>query len=601
MKDELIQFQESRLGEVKAEYQLMMVLEDIQRSISDHEGAAGSRGSEKKSGKSQNDIAKLINKLKNEYEGEVNRLKDFVHKEKQRSEATIRKVEAQHKEQLLGIHKESIHLLRAINRFKDTVAQILDKENLPDAAYYVRQLANLPTEEVPSDAKFLLGQMASNAVELLVAIEFKLSQALLNKRFEIKDNTIAKAFANKDLETIMAVMKKVKHNNQQMTDELRQTKQQLSAAEEALKGIRNEENTKYGSLTDRYKRLWGQFNALQKDYQLLEQNVLTKTNRTIAMKEMIKERKGKLQKELQAHKEMVKEMQKQQYSQSSVPGLTSLPEMRPCSQCKDYKKKLELLESSYRQSKISQERYEETKRLLEKSMDVAGVRLQRLFTRYVIFCRINGIKAKLLKYLETENLLPERHDKVNLYVQNMDQKLSLLSERWACEDEKMEMIRSLLNSELDHVFRNIVSELELPSAHSIILEFTTELPQLTPPVSNHTEKCERSGIQQVPPSSRGVFLPPLGKTSGIIGKCALTKVATEPCWQVASSLDTDELTSVTVTDLPRLVEMDMQDTRIRAGHRKSRSFFPLSKAEFCDYAWNPKESETRKTYQEINF
>ena len=38
------------------------------------------------------------------------------------------------------------------------------------------------------------------SVSVLVALEFKLGQALMNKRLEIKDNTIAKSFAHKDLE-----------------------------------------------------------------------------------------------------------------------------------------------------------------------------------------------------------------------------------------------------------------------------------------------------------------------------------------------------------------------------------------------------------------
>lgn len=36
-------------------------------------------------------------------------------------------------------------------------------------------------------------------ISVLVAIEFKLSQALMNKRLEIKDNTMAKMFVTKDL------------------------------------------------------------------------------------------------------------------------------------------------------------------------------------------------------------------------------------------------------------------------------------------------------------------------------------------------------------------------------------------------------------------
>ena len=65
-----------------------------------------------------------------------------------RNEASVRKVTLAHQEQMLSIHKQSLHLLRAINRFKESVATILESENLPLAAHEVRRIADLPTDEV---------------------------------------------------------------------------------------------------------------------------------------------------------------------------------------------------------------------------------------------------------------------------------------------------------------------------------------------------------------------------------------------------------------------------------------------------------------------
>ena len=65
-----------------------------------------------------------------------------------RAEADLRRMEQAHKEQLANVHKKSVHLLRAINRFKGAVATILDRENMPAAGNDVRQIPDLVTDEV---------------------------------------------------------------------------------------------------------------------------------------------------------------------------------------------------------------------------------------------------------------------------------------------------------------------------------------------------------------------------------------------------------------------------------------------------------------------
>ena len=65
-----------------------------------------------------------------------------------RTDAAVRKVEQLHKEQLMNIHRESIRLLRVINRFKESMAVTFDKENLGLAASDIRAMPNLPIEDV---------------------------------------------------------------------------------------------------------------------------------------------------------------------------------------------------------------------------------------------------------------------------------------------------------------------------------------------------------------------------------------------------------------------------------------------------------------------
>ena len=48
-----------------------------------------------------------------------------------RHKAAIRKLEQSHKERMLIIHRQIMHLLRTINSFKTCIAVVLDRENLP--------------------------------------------------------------------------------------------------------------------------------------------------------------------------------------------------------------------------------------------------------------------------------------------------------------------------------------------------------------------------------------------------------------------------------------------------------------------------------------
>ena len=52
--------------------------------------------------------------------------------------------------------------------------------------------------------------MAEEITEPMVQMEFKMSQALMNKRMEMKDSSVAKNFPEKDLEAREELLKKAR-------------------------------------------------------------------------------------------------------------------------------------------------------------------------------------------------------------------------------------------------------------------------------------------------------------------------------------------------------------------------------------------------------
>ena len=71
----------------------------------------------------------MVAKVKQQYEAELVSMKDHMAKETQRHQAELRRLEQEHKKDVQNIHKESLLLLRALNRFKDTVATLLERES----------------------------------------------------------------------------------------------------------------------------------------------------------------------------------------------------------------------------------------------------------------------------------------------------------------------------------------------------------------------------------------------------------------------------------------------------------------------------------------
>jgi hypothetical protein len=87
--------------------------------------------------------------------------------------------------------------------------------------------------------------MAGAITELMVQMEFKMSQALMNKRMEMKDNSVAKNFLEKDLEARQELLKKARELGNLQADKLKHAREELSSQEVELLKLQHSEVCAY--------------------------------------------------------------------------------------------------------------------------------------------------------------------------------------------------------------------------------------------------------------------------------------------------------------------------------------------------------------------
>lgn len=75
----------------------------------------------------------------------------------------------------------------------------------------------------------------------MVQMEFKMSQALMNKRMEMRDNLVAKNFLERDLEAREDLLKKARELGNLQAEKLKQARDELSSQEVELLKLKHGE------------------------------------------------------------------------------------------------------------------------------------------------------------------------------------------------------------------------------------------------------------------------------------------------------------------------------------------------------------------------
>lgn len=135
--EEMIQYQEDRINQYSEEIQAFQEKWMGQSlpgtpSISSTSFAKPSRRMSRKTSLAVEPptARQMVAKIKQQYEAEIQGLKDFLAKENQRFNAEARRKEQEHKKDIQNIHKESLQVLRSINKFKDYAANLLERESM---------------------------------------------------------------------------------------------------------------------------------------------------------------------------------------------------------------------------------------------------------------------------------------------------------------------------------------------------------------------------------------------------------------------------------------------------------------------------------------
>lgn len=135
--EEMIKYQEEKIGQLVEEItcleERMMSFPSTPATMSVASMAGGPRRERRKTslqlGLEPQTARQMVAKVTQQYEAELVSLKDHMSKELQRHQAELRRQEQDHKKDVQNIHKESLLLLRALNRFKDCAANLLERES----------------------------------------------------------------------------------------------------------------------------------------------------------------------------------------------------------------------------------------------------------------------------------------------------------------------------------------------------------------------------------------------------------------------------------------------------------------------------------------
>merc|ERR1712178_600667 len=567
-KDELIEFQERRLLELTdGAGSIAGRPNDDSGFYSDNRSNSDKRS--ETSGSMSVKPKEINGKVEKELKMEISRLKNFLEKEKQRSEANLRRVEQTHKDQLQMVHKQSLHLLRSINRFKGSIVQILEREQLPAAANDVKCLPDMPTEEAPNDTRLLLAQMAENAVQLLVSMEFKLSQALMNKRLEVKDNTIARTFAAKDLENQMESAFKAKQLAESLTDKLREAKQKLQQNEEALKNVHKQEGEKIKTLSDRYKQLWGNATSLQKEMAALQCDFV----------ETVKNKDSNIKSLLESKRNISKNLEQ---TQAALAVMTEQTQQRRSDREKSFQlstkyieENVSMLTALYQRNQITQQVYETTMALSHQMEAIPDLRLQQLFNRYIAHRRLINVK-KSMQSIMIKNKMDT--SALENYLQNTDRKIQQNSQFWQMKRDKLESSRRSLFHRMADIFDDLASD-------GTILMLTA-MPALPTTANLHPAigGDHRRGSMVVN-SRRNSLVPPIDPPrvpSGLIGQTLPIIGEKEKMWHLPSI---PAPLAPGAINTPRILDLDINRRKFAAAKalQRNRPSMDLSHAEGFDY------------------
>ncbi|XP_033628905.1 myosin heavy chain, non-muscle-like [Asterias rubens] len=486
------------------------------------------------------EVRNMLSRVKGEHEVELHKLQEHFTKEKQRSDATMRKQENEMRIQLANILKESNRLLRAVNRFKDGLAAILEKEGLLDTAHEVRQLHNISIEEKPTDVKMILGQMAGNAVEVLVSLEIKIAQALMNKRLELKEALMPRQRTLTPLVEVDQEVEKLTKEIGYLTEKLEKAQELLHATEVMLSETRRINDEKYKALLDRHKALILHSSSLNREMKSLEQ----------AFREEMKKRdtklrfmRGSMAEQARQQQTLVTQLKMDMESNKRVekapPDISQLR-----LKVSDQLRNLSVLESALKENKISLELHTITVDIITQTMEVPEMRLRHMFERYITFRRLQEQKEELISKID-DTLTVEHDKKLQGFFARMETRMTENVNKWQEQREALKQERTNLYEQMLAIFDAVGQETGLTLARPVekVAVFRRQRKNKAHPILG--------------PQGIRMKVPMEFKSNKLIGTSVTLIGDHGPFWKMPSNMQG----GADLVTVPKILEMDIDSRR----------------------------------------
>ncbi|KAL4217158.1 hypothetical protein ACF0H5_023612 [Mactra antiquata] len=375
----------------------------------------------------------LMAGMKRDFEIEMEKVKSHVRKESKRGEASIKKMEYQHRDQLAYIQKDTVRMLRGIMHFRDHMLTCLEKENLVDQAQQLSDLGDIVKDKITPEPKEVLATIVSTVVDYLNKMEGILSSSFLAMRILMKyqiektvEHEVKQRLALREVQRKDKEMKSQKKNVTGLANCLKKAKAKLKKAKKNIDNFASDK--KYLDLLSRYNQMMKSYKNMQKEMEVLHCDF-----------------HDTMQKKLEEKETMVISQIKMEMKQKQA-----LAEEQLKMSIADQKANIRMLGRAYEENKISKELHMMATAMIQKTMDIPRRKLRNLFEQYITYRTVQDSKARVARVLRDERamLSIDTRTEMKNYLESIEGKYVTNMKKWRdnmreLEDEKRELHRKI--------------------------------------------------------------------------------------------------------------------------------------------------------------
>ncbi|XP_078696879.1 uncharacterized protein LOC144924989 isoform X3 [Branchiostoma floridae x Branchiostoma belcheri] len=567
MKEELLQMQEQDVQEPEPDTseptEVVTTPGGTKRVVAPRKTGGESRVQAPKKTNPAAAAKQMMSRVKAQYEAELRKLKSHIKMEKARFDAGLRKIRLEQGRDLGDVERESRHIVHTINRFKEAIVQILQKEDLPEQALEVRQISDLTLGQAAQrSTRSLITQLAKDAVEMLVSLEFKLAKALMNKRLKIKEAATDKSLVTKDLEAQAAHAQKLKREVLTQEARVKFARDQLEGMEKELAMSKMSQAEKYHTLLGRYRDMASAQESLtdqlQKKQQLFEEELKMKDSRI----QLLTDVKQELEKQLEQQKHINKEMKARVWFNKDKAEESLFRNIHQQSAA------LREVEKLFTDHAVAEEIRFLMVDVMRMTRRIPELRLKHLCERYISYCRFQEEKARLKR--QAAAATSELRKDVSAFLAGMEERLQTSRGRWLIKKAELEGERQALFNQMVGLYQDV--------AWAVWLTGGQRTGAYTPLLPIRMLRSSTPGGTRRR-REEGVFLQPMGDDDVLIGRnMVIASLEDDQYWKT-SSVGAPGMAAMVTT--PAMLSMDINQSR--DGAKKTfRHHFPTKAKEDGD-------------------